>query len=756
MSNDSNPLIIVRFSQKSGAGEKALDLSSFVIGRDVASDVPIQELTVSRQHLRVFFDGQTVEIEDLGSINGTTYMGQKMVRGKRVRYQVGEKIKLGLAETFVWFEPQIKKDVTAIVENPMDVTDLTEAVDINELSKLDAMPLESVAQPILQPIEPAEPPPAPATKSEILTLKQREESAVVSEKRRTLRSVEAELSAAREEEDRQRKKERDEREARNLREVEEKIDQSIRHRDEILTQATIEAETVLAKATQESHKLLERTRQTADMIRKTAEQESIIFRQKKEKDLHGLLKAAEERAAKIIEAAEGRKNEILSSADVILQEATRDAEERLEQAKTLFSKVESEADAEKKILVDKFKAEMAEKFEEKKKIEKLISELNAETDAAKEQNAALKAEAERERFEIQRLQGEHAQKMNALGEFEDNVKKLKTEILSLESQHSNWLRTISDLQRKNEIEIKKTKEQGEEMLAGYEKALNAKLEKENQVIEEKRLELSKILKQQEDQMQKAFAERSSLIAKNLVKFLQIYHLENKEFDFKKLSDSQIREFSNIFHNNILVETKVVANPRTEVVAGKLKFSKEAKQRALAAFMVLAMILGVPQFLPQKYRTQFSLLDRINPSMGADRYIASLKNDRNRRYAPEKVDFVFDSFAQNAIYSKDFMEKWLSDSFQRKWSRRLQVFFYKKYRIPEEVMIQVASKEAALIENYKKASTEIHPDFFKVQFGKMQKDEAILNDEVKRLMSKDDAFRDYRQMVFQFYGENKDN
>lgn len=48
-----------------------IDRPSLSIGRDPSCDVFLNDMTVSRRHAVVSWDGSTVSIEDLGSLNGT-------------------------------------------------------------------------------------------------------------------------------------------------------------------------------------------------------------------------------------------------------------------------------------------------------------------------------------------------------------------------------------------------------------------------------------------------------------------------------------------------------------------------------------------------------------------------------------------------------------------------------------------------------------------------------------------------------------
>jgi two-component system, NtrC family, response regulator AtoC len=68
--------------------------SSVVIGRDASCDVPLPHPKISRRHTLIR-SGDTLEVEDLGSTNGTRVAGHKLDKGKRMVLDVGSNLRVG-------------------------------------------------------------------------------------------------------------------------------------------------------------------------------------------------------------------------------------------------------------------------------------------------------------------------------------------------------------------------------------------------------------------------------------------------------------------------------------------------------------------------------------------------------------------------------------------------------------------------------------------------------------------------------------
>ncbi len=75
-------------------------LGTLTIGRDDVCEIAIDHNSVSRKHARVWC-GPRVEVEDLGSTNGTRVMGRKLKAGERVELTAGTALQIGDLNLFV-------------------------------------------------------------------------------------------------------------------------------------------------------------------------------------------------------------------------------------------------------------------------------------------------------------------------------------------------------------------------------------------------------------------------------------------------------------------------------------------------------------------------------------------------------------------------------------------------------------------------------------------------------------------------------
>lgn len=92
-----------------------LDKVETTIGRDLSNDIVINDSEASRRHSRIFMQGGNYIIEDLGSTNGTSVNGQRLMGPYVLR--PGELIMLGESISLL-FEMVQSPDENATVVSP--------------------------------------------------------------------------------------------------------------------------------------------------------------------------------------------------------------------------------------------------------------------------------------------------------------------------------------------------------------------------------------------------------------------------------------------------------------------------------------------------------------------------------------------------------------------------------------------------------------------------------------------------------------
>jgi FHA domain len=118
-----------------------LDSPEVSIGRDIANDIVINDVEVSRKHARLTREGDRYKIEDLNSTNGTYIDGQRLIGPHLMA--IGEVIMFGDNVGVVFDGEPV--DLDATVPSPVDIG---------------STPVAAIAAPVVSQPQPA-PTPAP-------------------------------------------------------------------------------------------------------------------------------------------------------------------------------------------------------------------------------------------------------------------------------------------------------------------------------------------------------------------------------------------------------------------------------------------------------------------------------------------------------------------------------------------------------------------------------------------------------------------
>src|SRR5439155_8000823 len=102
---------VIRVLGKASPARFRLRVGSCVLGAGAGAHILVSDPTVSRKHVSFALVPDGVVVEDLGSRNGTSYLGQRV---ERIVLALGSRIKVG------GIEVAIEADTDALVENLAD------------------------------------------------------------------------------------------------------------------------------------------------------------------------------------------------------------------------------------------------------------------------------------------------------------------------------------------------------------------------------------------------------------------------------------------------------------------------------------------------------------------------------------------------------------------------------------------------------------------------------------------------------------
>jgi len=107
----SNFRLVMRSGPSVGK-EYPLDKNELFIGRDLSNDIVINDPEISRRHSRLFTQGNTFVLEDLGSTNGTFVNGQRLMGPNMLR--PGDVITFGERLSLVFESTDFDQDATVV------------------------------------------------------------------------------------------------------------------------------------------------------------------------------------------------------------------------------------------------------------------------------------------------------------------------------------------------------------------------------------------------------------------------------------------------------------------------------------------------------------------------------------------------------------------------------------------------------------------------------------------------------------------
>lgn len=135
------------------------DKTEFVLGRDLACDIVVNDPEVSRRHARIYTQGDLFYIEDNGSTNGTCVNGQRLMGPSAL--QSGDRINIGEKIALMFEAVRVDPDATMVSMAkpviPAAAATIAIPPEAAPVVPEPAAPAAPVIRPVIRPVEPAAP-----------------------------------------------------------------------------------------------------------------------------------------------------------------------------------------------------------------------------------------------------------------------------------------------------------------------------------------------------------------------------------------------------------------------------------------------------------------------------------------------------------------------------------------------------------------------------------------------------------------------
>ncbi|MEN0059015.1 MAG: hypothetical protein AAGB31_09280, partial [Bdellovibrio sp.] len=343
-----------------------------------------------------------------------------------------------------------------------------------------------------------------------------------------------------------------------------------------------------------------------------------------------------------------------------------------------------------------------------------------------------------------------------LKEYKENHETLSAQNKTLEDS----VRSLQERQAKLSMELQETEVKKGHIFKEYEAQkifLNEKLEKEKsqmakseeQRLEEMRIEAAKRLQKMEQDIIDDIMRKKASLVKEI-------HVAIEREVVKLVEPAKWRSVSPTVEGHIMeaLEGKVSTLSQSTATSSTkpvdlIKKRKNEKIRWVA--MGLAMGAGL-YFISQNV-VQEVLRDRAPMQTMVSAEAKKRQEDlERRRFNPPQVEDIKDSYTDAVIYTRNFVEIYTEEDFQKRLYKATSQYLLKTWRVDEDKSIHVLSTATALVKELADKKNKIHPDFVKEGIEKMRQLEVETLARMKDILGSEVRVESFRRFEKNFYKE----
>lgn len=730
-----------------GQFEEFVQGAEINVGRDVSADLPVMASGVSRAHLIISQKNGKIKIKDLGSTNGTYIKGESVESHKELDYEEGTRISLGQAGCFIRIElldQKIKVNPVKAVPTKTQIKESSQETNIfyflGKKSDKD-QGLNRDKQKALQHMENAE-------KLVRQRVSEAEDSIRkgVEKARENAKSI---LLAAKKESEILKAKSEIEysnvaRDIEELKAERSKFDLESRgaEKEFIVKEGKLKGLEAKLSSVDENHKNKVEALNTELLFLKSESD-------KKKAELSGLVESLEALAV---------NTELEDKRFKYLEKKSKDLESEGEKLE------ETTLDLNEKLLV------LAKKNE--------VAEESLRNSSEKETGILSKAKEKAEASELEAL----AVKKEALARKKEILKAAKSKAADLlEKAKKQCADLIATAKLEKEDLLRETKECNEKAVEDY----NIKMKEVKEFSRSERLKLKEELKlSKTSEWKKIDKEVAS------VKILGLRKAEEEMLEEKRLIHSYKKEYAESWGLAISIAVENSIKPNSEsffkitpgfrekihviakdIIEGNRRDEEAEIQQVMSfdpaqrekvkkfwmhssmafAVLVAGFILAPRLFEGVKAKTQELA---VEGNIASEERIVKFQEEVKalKAFTPEQRNEFFPTYTERVLYTPQYVENELSESYRESWFLSLDTFFVEDLVLSDEAIVTFISKETNLLKKLSEIKKGINAQFAEEGVQRMHDEEQTFAKEVKLILKTEAKLNKFRQFKLDYYME----
>ncbi len=122
----------------------------------------------------------------------------------------------------------------------------------------------------------------------------------------------------------------------------------------------------------------------------------------------------------------------------------------------------------------------------------------------------------------------------------------------------------------------------------------------------------------------------------------------------------------------------------------------------------------------------------------------------KKFTPERVPEVKDTYVDLVIYTDQFVEMYLDPTYHDRWGKAAMDYLLKTWRVEEEKSIQIVAMAQTLVKTLHEKQATVRTDFLEQGLAKMREQEQETSNKIVEILGSNVKFESFRKFEKKFF------